>query len=105
MEAKWVKVWDQLWDRLDVQKRQTKRGKRTAKESIQVYALGEEQLDQLEQAIRKRNIPLSQAIQEAIDLYCQHQNIEAIPKIREERKDQNPLLRLEGLCARREEQA
>lgn len=104
MNLIWDKVWDHLRNRLDGQRRHSKRGKRTANESIQVYTLGEEQLDQLEKAVRKRNIPVSQAIQEAIDFYCQQQDTEALPKIREERKEHNPLLRLEGLCARGGEQ-
>ncbi|WP_134702082.1 hypothetical protein [Ammoniphilus sp. YIM 78166] len=100
MDTKWTKTWDQLWERIEGERRKSRREKRTEKESIQVYTLGDEQLDQLEKAVRKRNIPLSQAIQEAIDLYCQHQEMDTLPKIREERKEQNPLLRLEGLCVR-----
>ncbi|RXT06582.1 hypothetical protein [Ammoniphilus sp. CFH 90114] len=100
MESRWEKIWYQVRDRFETEKLESRRGKRS-RESIHVHALGKEQLDLLEKTAEKRHIPISQAIQEAVDLYTKQETADPLPKINEERKERNPLLRLEGLCGKR----
>lgn len=64
------------------------------------YMLQEDEIKKLKLIARKKNIPLSEAISQAVDSYLQNTDTQPKLKISEERKEMNPLLRLEGLASR-----
>ena len=83
----WEKAWDKLLERLNAQ------------ESQPLSPIEEKDMQQLQELAELKKIPISRALHEAIELYCQqHSNFGNHIKISEERKERNPLLRLEGLC-------
>ncbi|MEW9668603.1 hypothetical protein [Ammoniphilus sp. 3BR4] len=86
-----MRTWERMLDKM--------RERLNAADSQPLPPIEEKDMEKIQELADIKKIPISKALHEAIKLYCeQHSNYGNHVKISEERKERNPLLRLEGLC-------
>lgn len=103
MKGKWSAITKQIrdWVTVEEEGEEEEEEKHERHESdSRPYILQDDAIKKLKTAARSKNIPLDTAIAQAIDRYVLNTGHPSKPKISEQRKESNPLLRLEGLASR-----
>lgn len=96
-----LKVQQTLQDWMDKEDGESRRTQRK-REINQTFQLDIDTLKKLEKVANGKNLSLQSALEQAVNVYCGHQNDHML-RMNEERKERNPLLRLGGLLSNKHE--
>ena len=99
LNNKWKTFYDKFRNRIELPYYPTKtiiKGKRHHHPNLQ---LQEEHLNKLKQVSERKNIPVHEALEEVIDFYLQNYTDPSQLIMTDERREQNPILRLRGLAS------